>query len=200
METDQVGSEQTAHDLGAPRQLHEQLDRRKRDVQEETDAQVRPEFAEHRRHKLQLVVLHPDRRALGADLRGGLREAPVHPPIGVPPGALENRRHDHVVVQRPQRGVGKPLVVLGELGCRQRHRVQPQAVVGERFDLDVGDPGPADPRATPGAQERFQRGDQTAGAVLPTLRAVVEAFQIHRQPIRDYDEIRSIGRVALAHR
>ena len=42
LEADQVGAEQPAQDLGPPRQLHEQLDRRERDVQEEADPQVGP--------------------------------------------------------------------------------------------------------------------------------------------------------------
>src|SRR5690606_8130349 len=37
VEADEIGAEETLDDLGAPRQLHEQLDRRERDVQEEAD-------------------------------------------------------------------------------------------------------------------------------------------------------------------
>ena len=74
LEADQVGAEQAAQDLGPERHLHEQLDRRERDVQEEADPQVGAQLAEHRRHQLELVVLHPDGRALGGHLGRGLRE------------------------------------------------------------------------------------------------------------------------------
>ena len=69
LEADQVGAEQAAQDLRPQRHLHEQLDRRERNVQEEADPQVRAQRPQHRRHQLELVVLHPDRRALGARRR-----------------------------------------------------------------------------------------------------------------------------------
>ena len=65
VEPHQVGAEQAFDDLGAPRHLHEQLHRRERDVQEEADGQVGPQLAQHLGDQLQLVVLHPHRRALG---------------------------------------------------------------------------------------------------------------------------------------
>jgi hypothetical protein len=42
LEADQVGAEQAAQDLRTQRHLHEQLDRRERDVQEEADLEVGP--------------------------------------------------------------------------------------------------------------------------------------------------------------
>ena len=39
--------------------LHEQFDRRERDVQEETDGEVRSQGSQHLRDQLQLVVLDP---------------------------------------------------------------------------------------------------------------------------------------------
>ena len=65
MESHQVGAEQAFDDLGAPRHLHEQLDRRERDVQEEADGQVGPQLAQHLRDELQLVVLDPHGAAAG---------------------------------------------------------------------------------------------------------------------------------------
>ena len=48
LEADQVGAEQPFEDLAPPRQLLEQLGRRERDVQEEADAQVGAQLAQHR--------------------------------------------------------------------------------------------------------------------------------------------------------
>ena len=64
VESDEIGAEQALDDLGPPRHLHEQLDRRERDVQEEADGQVGPQHPQHLRHQLQLVVLDPHGRAL----------------------------------------------------------------------------------------------------------------------------------------
>ena len=85
LEADQVGAEQPPHDLRAPRQLHEQLHRRERDVQEEADPQVRPQLAQHRGHQLQLVVLHPHRRPAAALLGGSISEPLVDLDVRVPP-------------------------------------------------------------------------------------------------------------------
>ena len=79
LEADQVRAEQPAEDLDAARQLHEQLDRRERDVQEEADPQVRTLCAQHRRHELQLVVLHPHGGAAVGDRGGRVGEPLVDP-------------------------------------------------------------------------------------------------------------------------
>ena len=63
LEADHVGAEQPEDDLVAPRQLGEDPVCRERDVIEEPDGQVRALLAQHAGHELQLVVLHPDRRA-----------------------------------------------------------------------------------------------------------------------------------------
>ena len=63
LEADEVGAEQSLEDLAPPRQLHEELLRRERDVEEEADRHVGAQRAQHHRHELQVVVVHPDRRA-----------------------------------------------------------------------------------------------------------------------------------------
>ena len=73
LEADQIAAEQALDDLGSPRQPGEQLERRERDVEEESDRQVGPPFAEHRRHQLQVVVVDPHggvRRRHVGQLRG----------------------------------------------------------------------------------------------------------------------------------
>ncbi len=107
VETDEVGTEQSFDDLGAPRHLHEQLDRRERDVQEEPDGQVGAQHPQHLRDELELVVLDPDRRALCCGLGGLLGEPAVDLDVGVPPVAVVLRLDDDVVIQRPQCRVGE---------------------------------------------------------------------------------------------
>ena len=60
-----------------------------------------------RGHELQLVVVHPHGRAAGGLGRDDLGEPPVHPDVRVPPGPVERGRDDDVVVERPERGVGR---------------------------------------------------------------------------------------------
>ena len=122
LEADEVRPEQALQDLAPPGQLGEQLGGREGDVEVEADAQVRSQVAQHLRHQLELVVLDPDRRALGRDLGGPVGEALVDGDVGVPPLAVELRLGHHVVVERPQRAVGEALVELGHLLGAHRHR------------------------------------------------------------------------------
>ena len=118
-------------------------------MKKEPDRQIRPQLAQHRRHKLQLIVLHPDSRSVRGATRGFLGEPLVDRDIGVPPRPLERRSHQNVVVERPQRVVGEPLVVLGEVLRGQLDGKQTKAVNHYRIDLLVRDPRPAEPRRHP---------------------------------------------------
>ena len=164
---DQVGAEQALDDRRPPGQLGEQLVGREGDVQEEADGQVGPLLAEHRRHQLQLVVVHPDDRALGGDGRGPLGEPLVDLHVGVPPGPVVLRLLDDVVVERPQRGVRHALVVAVDLVLGERHRDQRHAAGLEGLRGVAGRARPADPGAAAAGHEGLQRGDQPAGAALP---------------------------------
>ena len=77
-------AEQAGGDLGAPRQPHEQLDRRERDVEEEADDEVGPLVAQHLRHELQVVVVDPHDRLVGGDLGERVGEALVDGLVGRP--------------------------------------------------------------------------------------------------------------------
>ena len=92
-------------------------------------------IAQHLRHQLQLVVLHPHRRALRRGARRGLGEAPVDVDVAVPPLAVVDRFDDDVVVQRPQRGVGEALVVVGDVVGGQPHRMHVEVVLDDRFHV-----------------------------------------------------------------
>ena len=167
MEADEVGAEQALDDLGAPRHLHEQLDRRKRNVQEESDGEVGPQHPQHLRHQLQLVVLNPHRRAVGGGARRRLGEPPVDVDVAVPPLAVVDRLDDDVVVQRPQRGVGEALVVLGDVlgGQADGQSRRSSSTIGS--SSASGMPGQPIHAPCASAQQRFQRRDQAAGAALP---------------------------------
>lgn len=60
MEADQVGAEEPAQHLVAPREHAKHVRRRERDVQEEPDGRVGQALAQQLRHKRKLVVVHPD--------------------------------------------------------------------------------------------------------------------------------------------
>ena len=191
LEADQVGAEQALEDLAAPRQLLEELGRREGDVQEEADPQVRAQLAQHRRHQLHLVVVHPHGRALGGGLGRPLGEPPVDRGVGVPPLAVELRLGDDVVVERPQGRVGEALVVVLDLRGGHRHRDQVHPVVLERLELvlGLGAARPADPGAVVGAHDRLDRGDQPAGRLPPALAAVGQRHPVDGQPVRDDDQV-----------
>ena len=170
LEADQVGSEQALDDVPAPGQLREDLQRREGNVVEEADLQVRAVLAQHLRDQLQLVVLDPHRGALGGHGGGGVGEPAVDGPVGVPPGAVELRRRNDVVIERPQGGVGEALVIQLHLGGAQRHRQQVHVVMVELVQLFVRSAVPAHPRAVGLGHHRRQRSDQPAGGAAPRFR------------------------------
>ncbi len=193
LEADDVRTEQALEDLPAPRELLEQLGRGERDVQEEADPQVRAQLAEHLRHQLHLVVLHPDGGVLRGHLGGLGGEPLVDGDVGVPPLTVEGRLGHHVVVERPQGAVGEALVELLHLLRAHRHRHQREALVDERLDLLVGVAGPADPGAVVLAHHRLEGGDQAAGGLAPAGGAVGLGHPVDGQPVGHDHEVRGAG-------
>ena len=189
LEADQVGAEQALEDLAAPGQLLEQLGRREGDVQEEADVEVGPELAQHLRDELELVVVHPDGGALRRPVGGVGGEPPVDRDVGVPPLPVELRLRHHVVVERPEGGVGEPLVEALDLLGRQGDRVELHAVVVERLQPALGAARPADPDAVVGPHDRLDRGDQAAGRRPPLRLAVGPGDAVDRQPVGDDHEV-----------
>ena len=188
LEPDQIGSQQAVEDLVPPGQLEIELGGREGDVQEEPDPQVGPLLAQHLRHELELVVLHPHGRPWCGDLGGPVGEALVDPHVGVPPLAMELRGGDHVVVERPEGGVGETLVVLRDLLGGQRHGHQLQPVVGERLELLVRRSRPADPGPRVAVHDRLEGGHQTAGGGPPVRAAVRVLDSVDRQPVGHHHE------------
>lgn len=145
LEADQVGAEHAEQQFGPAGQLHEQLGRRERHVQEEADPQVRAERPEQARYELQVVVLHPDHGARFGGFRGGFGEPLVDPLVGLPPAAVVDGLLDRVVVERPQGGVGETLVVVPHVLVTEWYRVHPYAVDVGYGGSGATATGPADP-------------------------------------------------------
>ena len=197
LEAEEVGTEETVEQLGAPGQLGEELDRGEGDVVEPPDAHVGPQLAHEGRHELQLVVLHPHTSALGRHLGHGLREALVDGLVARPPVAVEGGRHDDVVVDRPQGVVGEALVVVAHLVGRQRHRGEVDAVLVEGLGSLAGVTGPADPGAGLRAHDGLHGRDEPAGATPPLDLAAVGDDLVDGQAVRRDDEV--IGRPCRRH-
>ena len=193
LEADQVGAEQALQDLAPPRELQEQLAGRERDVQEEPDPEVGPSLAQQLRHQLQLVVLHPHRRARRRPFGRGVGEAFVHGPVRVPPRPVVDRGPDGVVVQRPQRRVGEPeievvVLVLGDGDVAQRDAL---VLAGRRLAV-ARIAGPADPEAVRVAERGHEGGDHAARAGRPDPLAVL-LHAPHREAVGDDHEVGAPG-------
>ena len=157
-------------------------------MDEEADAYVGPELAEQPGDELQLVVVHPDGGAWRGLTGGRLGEPPVDVRVRLPPGAVELRGRDDVVVERPQGRVGEALVVVLDLGRRQRDADQVHAVVVEGLRRIPGCSHPAHPRALGGAHHRLHRRDEATGADPPLELAARRLDLVHGQPVGDHDE------------
>jgi hypothetical protein len=162
-------------------------------VVEEPDGEVRALLAQHLRHELQLVVLHPHGRAGRGGLRGGVGEALVDGDVGVPPLAVVARLRDDVVVQRPQGVVGEALVVLGEVLLGEGDGDDRDPRVDEGLHVVVGDARPADPRALVGAHDGLEGGDQAARRVPPGGGAVGRDDAVDGEAVRHDDEVVGAG-------
>ena len=192
LEAEEVGPEEAVEQLGAPRQLGEELDRREGDVVEPPDAHVGAQLAHEGRHELELVVLHPHAGTFGRHLGDGLGEALVDGLVARPPVTVEGGRHDDVVVDRPQRVVGEALVVVAHLVGRQRHGPQVDAVLVEGLRGLAGVTGPADPRAGLAAHHGLHGRDEPAGAAAPLDLTGVGDDLVDGQAVRCDDEV--VGR------
>ena len=189
LETHQVRAEQALDHLAAPGKLGEDLVAGKRNVVEEADAKVGAPLAQHLRHQLQLVVMYPDRRARRRRGRRRGGERPVDDQVGLPPSAVELRRGDDVVVQRPQGRVAETLVVIPHLLRGQPHPNQVQAVGFERPRSGPRVTGPADPHAVGLPHDRLKRRDQPARTGSPAILAIRPVDPVHRQPAGHHHEV-----------
>ena len=191
LEAHQVRAQQAVDDRPAPRQLGKDLRRREGDVVEEPDLQIRAGLAEQLGNQLELVVLDPDGGALGRMADDGVGEPPVDLPVGIPPGAVELRRGDHVVVERPQRGVGEALVEKLDVLGAQLDGDQVDAAVAERLDRLIRGAVPAHPGAVGLGHHRGQGCHQSAGGAAPAVLAagLVGRTAVDGQPVGNHHEV-----------
>ena len=119
---------------------------------------------------------------------------PVDLPVGVPPGAVELRRGDHVVVERPQRGVGKALVEKLDVVRAQLDGDQVDAAVAEGLDGLIGRAVPAHPGAVGLGHHRGQRCHESAGGAAPAVLAagLVGGTAVNGQPVGHHHEVELI--------
>ena len=169
LEPDEVAGQQSPQHLLAPRQPHVQLLGREGDVEEEPDADVGSQLAQEQGHELEVVVVHPHHGAFGRLGRRRLGEALVDPDVALPPRRLERRAADGVVVERPQRLVGEPVVELADVVFGQGDRHEPDAVTLERRRRVAGRARPTDPCAAPMVQHRNGGAHQASWARLPVV-------------------------------
>ncbi len=163
-----------------------------RDVVEEPDPHVRALGADHLRHELELVVVHPDDGARGCLRDGGVGEALVDAAVRVPPRAVVRGRGDDVVVERPERVVREALVVPLDLVGRERHGHEAHLVGVERLARQVGRAGPADPGTVGRLHDGLERRDQASGRPLPLDLTAGADREVHGQPVGHHDEIESL--------
>ena len=158
-------------------------------MQEKSYAEIRAHFAEQARNQLQLVILHPHRRALGGDGSGGLCKSLIDVAVRLPPGVIVGGFHDEIVVERPQRRVGEPLVELRVVPRGQGDRVEEDVLVrAQRLGGGVGDTGPTDPAALLLFQHRGKARNEPAGGGDPLSGAIGTRVQVDRQPVGHHDE------------
>ena len=189
LEADDVGSEESFEHLAPPRQLRIQAVCREGNVVEVADHQIRAEVAQHPRHQLQLVVLHPDGGTVFGGLGRRLGESTVDAHVGVPPDPSVARLGDDVVVKRPDRVVREAFVVELDVFGAQGDRHEQSAVELEGLQVDVRLTGPADPRAVGLPHDRLEGGDQAARRPPPGIRPVCVARPVHREPVGDDHEL-----------
>ena len=151
--------------------------------------EIGAELAQHLRHELQLVVLHPHGPALGGDGCRGLREAAVDPQYASHHSRLYRGLGDHVVVQRPDRVVREALVVELDVLGTQRDRNELGALELERLHVEVGLAGPADPRAVGARMTGSSAVTRPPGERRHARSPSGSGDAIDGKPVRDDDEV-----------
>ena len=167
LKADDVVLKQRMQQRHAPGQLHEKVERGKRDVQEEADAPFHAQRAQVGADVHQMIVVHPDEvgvRSMLGDPRGILG---IDFPIAAPINRIEVAQRLQIVEQRPDDAVGEAEVEVVHLLRIQADRFQRIArrsarSLGCQLDLLVGfgRAGPADPHTPAVAQHRKQSRHQ----------------------------------------
>ncbi len=203
MEADVVALQQAAEDFAPPRHHVEHVCRREIGVVEEGDLQIRPQFAQDRRHHPQVVVVQPDGGAGRGFGGGGFGEAAVHVQIGVPVVLAETRALPEGVQHRPEGLLREALVERIDLALFQRHPRHGQ--IRELLRIDRGMylemtlariiDAPGHPGAlAPAAEKSQQARDDAVGRLrlAPHPLAVFDDFLV-RQAVVDHHQLGIAG-------
>ncbi len=169
-------------------------------MEEESDGRVARPAAEIPRGHHELVIVHPH------DIPG--RELPMRDlgepfvdlAVGVPVARVKDRAPRHGVKQRPERPVGKAVIVASDVAAAQGHRLDPVGVrrIGDGLAASQFHARPSDPHAAPALHGRLQCGHQPAGGVH-AFGSVLAPTERDRQTITHHDES-SLGLRSLSTR
>jgi hypothetical protein len=124
LESDQVELQERAQELGPPRELHVDVERREGDVQEERGPRLQAQRAQLLGHDEQVVVVNPDEVVVAGRLGGHLRVLAVDRLVDRPVGGIEVSARLEVVEQRPQDLVREAVVELVALLGRENDGLQ----------------------------------------------------------------------------
>ena len=176
-------------DLPPPGQLGEDLVAGEGDVVEVADAHVGPQFAEHPGHELQLVVVHPDGRALGRPGRAATSaNRRLTRTYASHQATVELRRGDDVVIERPERGVGR--------SPRSSPRPRPRQGDADQVHPVRRRTAPARRPPRPASRPRRRRPWRITGSSAVTRPPGLVRHSgspsalvlVHRQPVGDHDK------------
>src|SRR6266571_6080109 len=121
VEPDQVGAEHATQEFAVPRQETEDVVRRERDVQEESDPRVGNALPDHLRHEEQLVVVNPYDVIRAERMRDFVGKALVHLAVRGP----LRRRVARVRREGMEQGPQRPVREAGIEGPREVIREEP---------------------------------------------------------------------------
>ena len=119
---DEVRAEHPFEDLLPPRQDPQDLRGGEGDVQEEADGRAVDALAKHLRHERQLVVVNPDEVARAPDAGDRVGEPLVDRAVHLPLLRVGRNAIEQIVKERPEDGVGEPVVIAAHLDAREVDR------------------------------------------------------------------------------
>ena len=200
LQAHQVVDEEVLQQLPRPRQDREGVDGRKRDVQEEADLSRPSELSKCSGEREEVEVVDPQ-GVVGPQMgRQALGESSVDPPVGGVRLASYVNPVRVVVQQRPQRSVGKDVVVQAGLAPRQVECDHaPRAEVRNGDVAAVAGRGrpaaPAEPQRLSLTENGTDGAYQTAHLACGEVAVAAQVLR-RRQSVRDeYNALRGAHRL-----
>lgn len=152
LQTDQIALQQALQQCRSPRELQEDVERRKGAVQEKPDSRLHAELSQIGGHVHEMVIVDPDEIFRGRGLTDRLGKPPVDLAIALPVLRVEIAERLQIVEQGPEDLIGESSVEPLDLRRTQHHGPQriPEmlARLGHRMyevAVAVGGPRPAYP-------------------------------------------------------